>query len=56
MTEMLLRVNKIITTACNFISLAALELAAPGSAVDSERHSQNKKSWREVAAFCVNSF
>ena len=51
MAGMVLGVKQIIMAACNFISLAALELAAPDSAMDLECRSQNNESWREVAAF-----
>lgn len=56
MAGMVLGVKQIIVAACNFSSLAASELAAPGSAMDLECCGQNNESRREVAAFCVVSF
>ena len=44
MAGVVLGVKQIIVANCNFISLAALELAAPGSFVDLECHSQNNES------------
>lgn len=48
MAGLVLGVNQIIMAACNFISFASLELAAPDSAMNLECRSQNKDVWREL--------